>query len=155
MPKKRDSDYYEERLRKGHPAVYSDLRAGKHRSVRAAALAAGLIRRPTRLQALKREWNGASAADRIAFLKWVKSSVVRSATSGRLIATSDGRLLPHVVPVLSGWLKANRLRPGRIMKEIGGTNYNWKMSRAIFHGEPLPKPVLDKLAIWIRRKGLL
>jgi hypothetical protein len=60
MSKKRASSYFRARLRRDHPLVYGDLLAGRFASVRQAALAAGLIRLPTALQGLKREWNKAS-----------------------------------------------------------------------------------------------
>ena len=155
MTKKRDSLYYEERLRKGHPGIYRDLHAGKFSSVRAAAISAGLIRQPTRFDALKREWRGASAADKVAFLKWLKSRTTKSTSGPISIATPDGRLKTPVVSALLNWLKSTRSRPGRIMKEIGGSNYDYRMSVALLHNEPLPKPILEKLALWVRHQRLM
>ena len=57
MAKKRDSAYYRERLKRDHPNIYSDLVAGRYKSVREASAKARLIKIPSRLDALKREWN--------------------------------------------------------------------------------------------------
>ncbi|WP_156380785.1 hypothetical protein [Pseudolabrys sp. Root1462] len=154
MTKKRDRSYYEERLRKEHPGIYRDFRAGKFSSVRAAAISAGLIRQPTRVGALKREWRGASAADKVAFLKWLKSGTAKSTSGTVTIAMPDGRLKASVVSALLDWLKSTRSRPGRIMKEIGGSNYDYRMSAALFQCDPLPEPILEKLALWMRRQRL-
>lgn len=38
----RDSAYYEQRLKNEFPLFYADLRAGKHKTITEAAIAAGL-----------------------------------------------------------------------------------------------------------------
>ncbi len=42
MPKKqkRDNAYYEERLKSDFPKIYADLKAGKHKTITEAAIAA-------------------------------------------------------------------------------------------------------------------
>lgn len=67
----RDNAYYEERLKRDHPAA--DLRAGKHRTVTDAAIAAGLKRPRTRSQELKNAWSKASAREQNDFLCWLAS----------------------------------------------------------------------------------
>lgn len=42
---KRDNDYYLDRLRSDHPAIYADLRTGKFKNPSEAFLAAGLRKR--------------------------------------------------------------------------------------------------------------
>jgi len=73
MKKKRDAAYLKKRLAKEHPTILADLDAGRIKSISAASAKAGLIHLPTRLQALKREWKGASDAQRFEFIKWLSS----------------------------------------------------------------------------------
>lgn len=46
MPKKqkRDSAYYEKRLKNQFPLIYADMKAGKHKTITEAAIAAGIKR---------------------------------------------------------------------------------------------------------------
>ena len=72
MKKKiRDSAYWLGRLEREHPDIYADHRAGKISSVREACIRARLIRQPTRLDALKREWKKTGYRDRKAFVDWI------------------------------------------------------------------------------------
>lgn len=57
----RNADYYRRRLEREHPAIYADLKAGRYRSVRQAALAAGLIHLRRLLNALQRAQSVADA----------------------------------------------------------------------------------------------
>lgn len=78
MPKtqKRDSAYYEERLKNEFPLVYADLRAGKHKTITEAAIAAGLKKPRTRLQELKNAWVKASSSEQGDFLLWLTGTGV-------------------------------------------------------------------------------
>jgi len=152
MTKKRDSAYYRRRLEKDHPAVYRELLSKKHRSVRAAAAAAGLIHLPTRVDALKREWTRATAPERSAFVAWLKAGA-KSKPRIVTIADKEGRLRPDVRSFLADWFKANRLTPGRVLKTLGFTNHDFRLFRAVYHREPLPKHILDRLAPWLVAQG--
>ena len=152
MPK-RNSTYYRKRLEREHPAIYRDLVAGRYRSVRQAAAAAGLIHLPTRLQNLKREWNRASSAERREFVTWLKSTLRSALPSGKVVATPDGKLISRARAFLLDWLRRNGARPGRIMKAIGFSNYDSRLAQALDSGKPLPKDVLDPLSRWMERNG--
>lgn len=67
----RDGAYYEERLKREFPAIYSDLKAGKYRTVTEAAVAAGIKQTRTRLHELKNAWTKADGVERRAFLDWL------------------------------------------------------------------------------------
>jgi hypothetical protein len=152
MAKRRDSAYFRRRLEKEHPAIYRELLSKKYPSVRAAAAAAGLIHLPTRLDALKREWRRATASEQRAFDAWVKAGA-RPKPRIPAIADKERRLRPDVRSFLADWVKANRLTPGRVLKAIGFTEYDFRLSRAVYHREPLPKRILDKLAPWLVAQG--
>ena len=87
MPKKqkRDSAYYEERLKNEFPLVYADLKAGKHRTITEAAFAAGLKKSRTRLHELKNAFEKATISEQAAFLGWLAAqafSVAPSSSAG-------------------------------------------------------------------------
>ena len=67
------------RLKRDAPQIAERYARGEFRSVRAAALAAGLITEQSRLERMLREWDRLSTDDRRAFLKRV------SETAGRLL----------------------------------------------------------------------
>ncbi|MGB3815992.1 MAG: hypothetical protein WA950_22450 [Shinella sp.] len=54
---KRDRAYYEERLKRDHPAIYAELINGKYQTVTEAAIAARLKKPRTRLLELKNAWS--------------------------------------------------------------------------------------------------
>jgi hypothetical protein len=151
MSGKRDSAYYRARLRREHPTFFADLVARKYSSVREAAAAAGLIRLPTRLDALKREWNKASEIQQIEFIKWSKVGTPKGVV--KPIADSDGRLRADVRAFLSHWVTSHRSKPGRIMKEIGLAGFDWTLSAAITRGHGLRPAVIPKLSGWLTKQG--
>ena len=59
--KGRGRDYLLARLERDRPEVLAELRAGKHKSVHAAALAAGLIKAPVKLSAIDKARRALSA----------------------------------------------------------------------------------------------
>ncbi len=58
-------------MAKGRPDILERMKAGEFRSVRAAAIAAGIVKVPTRLQQLQRVWKKLSAKEREDFFEWV------------------------------------------------------------------------------------
>lgn len=151
MTGKRGAAYYRARLRRDHPTIFADLSSGKFVSVREAAAAAGLIHLPTRLDALKREWQGASEPQRDEFEKWLKTGALKRV--GKPIANSDGRLRSDVRVFLSGRLKSIGWTPGRLMKEIGFKRYDYTLSSAILSGTTLRPAVIPKLTAWLKIEG--
>lgn len=157
MAKKRDSNYYRERLRREHPAVFKDLQAGRIPSVRRAAAQAGLIRLPGRLDALKREWRKANDGDRQEFAEWVReqlsSSVVVPAEvvddlppfqepeperpKDEPLVDGSGLLLPDIVGRVETILSARKIRPSALM--VPALRREWR-----------PNPgFLTRLKAWI------
>jgi hypothetical protein len=63
-----DASYLARRLKRDHPDIFDQLAAGQYRSVREAAIAAGLITVPTGLVLLRRAWAKATTEERAAFL---------------------------------------------------------------------------------------
>jgi len=153
MSKKRDSRYFLKRLEREFPAIYSAYRTGKLRSVREAAIRAGLVRKPSRTDALKREWKKASVSEKREFLIWIKAGSVRTSSSAKtLIVDTAGRLTPPVASHLGNWLKTYKVTGGQIMKQIGFKNGDSRLAAAI-NGAPLSAEIVPKLAHWLARHG--
>jgi hypothetical protein len=150
MKKKRNREYYKKRLAKDHPALLAEVHSGRL-SVRAASAKAGLIHLPTRLDALKREWNGASELQQDEFKEWLKAGALKRV--GKSIADADGRLRSDVRAFLSHWVKSNRSKPGRIMKEMGFSGFDYTLSWAISDGHGLRPAVIPKLSDWLTKHG--
>jgi hypothetical protein len=151
MTGKRDAAYYRARLRRDHPPVFAGLSSGKYSSVREAAAAARLIHLPSRLDALKREWRGASGIQQIEFVKWLKAGAPKRVAKS--IADAEGRLRSDVRTFLSHWIKSNRSKPGRIMKQMGASVHDYRLSMAIYGGHELPLEVISKLKDWLPKHG--
>jgi hypothetical protein len=158
MGGKRDSAYYEGRLRRDRPAIWKAYKAGAHKSVREACIAAGFIRPPGRLGVLKREWRRATPAERRQFLEWAKTGSHEAGKkvptpSPRPIADADGCLSPHVVAFLKTWIGAHRYKAAWIMQDIGLSRSDYTLNQAIFGGTRLREAVIPKLAKWLSSKG--
>jgi hypothetical protein len=157
MGKARDSAYFESRMKRDHPKIYAELKAGHFPSVRQAAAAAGLIHLPTRLGALKREWKRAGRGERRDFVLWLKGKIPASAPTPspttRPIIDRDGHLRPAVIKFIKDWTVAKRVSPGRVMKEMGFSNFDYTMSRALGRREPLRLAVILSLGGWLAREG--
>jgi hypothetical protein len=153
MSKRRDSAYYEGRLKRDFPRIFSDLRAGKFKSVRQASAAAGLIHLPTRVDALKREWTRATTREKNEFVAWTKGRKAALATASVPIIDAAGHLQPAVIGFINGWTKDKRIKPGNIMKEMGFKNSDYTLSHALKRGAPIRSAVIAPLEGWLARKG--
>jgi hypothetical protein len=166
MPKKkiRDAEYLRRRLARDFPAIYADLVAKKYTSVNAAAAAAGLIRLPTRLDALKRAWKKSSVKEQVEFLKWVRSRLPRrtalppatapaSAPASSAMADPRVRLKAEVRRFLADWLSRTKSRPARIMKEMGLSRHDVTLNNAILRNEPVRKHIAGRLVSWLAKNG--
>jgi hypothetical protein len=59
------------RLQRDHPKIFQAYQAGKYRSARAAAIAAGIVRVPTPLEAAQKAVSKLSAGDRRRLMQWL------------------------------------------------------------------------------------
>jgi len=153
MTKKRASAYYEERLKRDFPTIFSDLRAGRFKSVRQAAAFAGLIHLPTRVDALKREWKRATTREKNEFVAWTKGPKGASVAPSMPIIDAAGHLKPAVIRFIRGWTSDKRITPGRIMKEMGFKNFDYTLSHALRRGAPIRFAVIAPLERWLVLKG--
>jgi hypothetical protein len=157
MPKKRDSAYFMARLKREFPTVFADLRAGKIKSVRQAAVKAGLIKMPSRLDALKREWKRAAPSQKDLFLRWIKTTRIglKSATKIKPpIVDAERRLRPDVRIALQNWLSTNHSKVADITTEMGFPSLDPSLSLAIRRSYKIRPDMIAKLEHWLKLKGL-
>jgi hypothetical protein len=157
MTKKRDSDYYAKRLKRDFLPIFADLRAGKFKSVRQAAAFAGLIRLPTRVDALKREWKRATPAQRKGFLTWVNTSGIglKKVTGIKPPIVDAGRYLkPDVIAVIKKWLAANHAKASDIVIDLGLSPLDGSLALALKGVYRLRKEMIVELESWLKIKGL-
>lgn len=150
--KKRDSAYWRGRLEREHPAIYAKLLSGEFPSIRAACAAAGLIRLPTRFDALKREWRRATNAQRKAFVGWLEGGKSRALTPAELIDT-DGHLTLSVIQQLERLMEAEGIKMGQLMTRLGYSKLDGSLGSVMRHRlRPNPE-LLTRLAKILRGRG--
>ena len=155
MPRKRGSAYLEKRLKRDFPSIFTDLHAGKIKTVRQAAIKAGLIKRATRLDALKRDWKRAAPFERNSFLSWIKTSRIGLKTvTKRPIVDTDRRLQGDVKLVIERWLKTTNSTASDITKEMGISSLDGSLSLALLRSYRINAAMVSKLEHWLQRKGL-
>jgi len=64
-----NADYLASRIKRDHPDIHNRMKDGKYKSVRAAAIDAGIVKIPTALDQLRKAWAKASADERATFLR--------------------------------------------------------------------------------------
>jgi hypothetical protein len=75
--------YLARRIARDRPDILHRMKAGEFRSVRAAAIEAGIVKVPTALDLLRRAWEKATDEERVAFLEHVESEQVAGTAVGR------------------------------------------------------------------------
>lgn len=152
----RDSAYYEDRLKRDYPSIYADLKAGRHRTVTDAAIAAGLKKVRTRLLELKNAWAKADAAEQADFLKWLMSSGALSSSSPSSTASAgttgiaiDRRLTPVASRRIGLIISKRQLAMGDLMVELGYPPINASVGMALARGTRLRPDVILALERWL------
>lgn len=151
---KRDSAYYEERLKRDHPTIYADLRAGRHRTVADAAIAAGMKKVRTRLHELKNAWSKADAAEQRDFLRWLAAAGVSlpaatGTSSSSTSITIDRRLTAAASRRIEEIVLKRSLKAGDVMAELGFSKLNASVGMALARGTQLRPDVIAALEKWI------
>ncbi len=156
MPKKqkRDNAYYEERLKSDFPKIYADLKAGKHKTIAEAAIAAGLKKSRTRLQELKNAFNKANKSEQADFLDWLTAQghlTGRGSAAGTSSSTiaMDRRLLPVARARIEEVMTKRGLSKGDVLAEMGFLKLNPSLGRALHRGDRLQPDVITALEKWL------
>ncbi len=153
----RDSAYYEGRLKREFPAIYSDLKAGKYRTVTEAAVAAGIKQTRTRLHELKNAWTKADGIERRAFLDWLiaegvlttRAAPTRRVHSGPALATSDRYLTEPASKRIREIMARRHLKMGDVMFEMGFPKLNASLGMALHRNTQLQPDLLAELEKWL------
>lgn len=152
----RDRAYYEERLKRDHPSVYADLKAGKHHTVTDAAIAAGLKKVRTRLLELKNAWAKAHPREQDAFLKWLKVSgavppgfPAATPVIGPAGLAIDRQLTPAACRRIKLIMLKRHLAVGELMVELGYPALNASVGMALARGTRLQPDVIAALEKWL------
>jgi len=69
-----NADYLTARIARDHPEVLEDMKAGKYKSVRAAAKAAGIIKERTALSTVIAAWKKLTDTEKHLFTEWLKDN---------------------------------------------------------------------------------
>ncbi len=156
MPKKqnRDNAYYEERLKNEHPDIYADLKAGKHKTITEAAIAAGLKKSRTRLQELKNAFDKADKAEQADFLGWLTAQghlagPISAASTANPSIAADRRLLPAAKARIEEIRGKRGLEIGNVMAEMGYNTHDQSVSRALRRSTRLQPDVIKALEKWL------
>lgn len=150
----RDAAYYEDLLKRRHPIIYSELKAGKYRTVTDAAIAAGIKRTRTRLQELKNAWSKADRPEQREFLKWLQSEI-KSKLPTSVVSmpstpiTIDRRLVPAVATRIREIMFKRGLKMGDVMAEMGFPRLNASLGMALFRGTRLQPELIKSLEEWL------
>jgi hypothetical protein len=71
LPKGTSSKRLAARISRDHPEIAARVKAGEFRSMRAAAIAAGIVRVPSALEVAQKAYRKLGPKERAAFLAWV------------------------------------------------------------------------------------
>lgn len=153
----RGNTYYEERLQREHPSIYSDLQAGRYRTVSEAAIAAGLKHVRTRLHELKNSWSKAAIIEQAEFLRYLMGSGIVLPTSPPSLGKSDiainRKLTPAACQRIQHIMSKRGLEPGDVISEVGYLRLNASLGRALARGTKLQPDMIKSLEQWLAKNS--
>jgi antitoxin (DNA-binding transcriptional repressor) of toxin-antitoxin stability system len=69
----RGTDYLAARIKRDHPEIAEAVERGEYRSIRQAAIAAGIVKSPQPIDTAKRAWTRMSEIERALFIEWINT----------------------------------------------------------------------------------
>lgn len=175
-PQKRDNEYYLERLRIDHPAIYADYQAKKFKNAAEAFVAAGLRKERSALDVLRTAWSKASAAEQDAFKaligcvssgKTAASAAIHPpkvvvlgqqqtrappASASRSSRAGRRHLPPSLLVAISAMMDQRGLTTGDIMHEIGRNPLNPSLGNALNQGWRVAEDMVIALENWVSQQ---
>jgi len=161
-PQKRDNQYYLDRLRNEHPAVFADFQAGKFKSAAEALVAAGLRKPRSQLDVLSSAWSKASPTERDTFKAQIgcsapaPASVVPAVVSAVIAppgqarpAKGKGQLTPALAADVTAIMARRGLKNGDVMREIGFKHLDASLGRALGRGDQVQNRMINALEDWV------
>ena len=150
--KKRDSAYYLKRLQHDYPAIYAKVSSGEISSVRAGCIAAELIRPPTPLGALKREWRRASPKERRDFLDLVTGKTPLGPAPVDL-TDKDGFLTVNVIKQIKETMNTGPKWKGDVSEELGYKRVDPRLGLAMARRSKPKEEFLKRLGRLLRSRS--
>ena len=163
-PQKRDNQYYLDRLRIEHPAVFADYQAGKFKSAAEALVAAGMRKPRSQLDVLSSAWSKASPTERDAFKALIGCVTLAPVSLAPAVVSAGiappGQARPakgkdHLTPTLAADVTAimdrRGLKIGDVMREIGFSHLDASLGRAIARGDQVQNRLISALEIWVQK----
>lgn len=171
--RKRDNQYYLERLRDEHAGIYADYQAGKFKNAAAAILAAGLRKQQDILVVLKSAWNRADTAEQEAFkllIGCVPPAVALSPTAtaspAALFPSTHGhasqnatilqtkrKLTPVLAAAVRQIMDRRKLKTGQIMREMGMDPRDASLGMALHRDTQVRDDLVKALDVWIEENS--
>ncbi len=150
---KRDKAYYEERLIREHPEIYTDMVDGKYSNITDAALAAGLKTKRTRLHEMKNAWGKATRDEQREFLRWlhadIKTKLPVTPLSASMPIAHDRKLLPDAIARVKDIMSKRRLKLGNVMDEMGFIRLDTSLGMALRQKTRLQPEMIAALEKWL------
>jgi hypothetical protein len=162
----RGADYYMGRVRAADPNLYEQWKRNEI-SANEAIYQAGLKRRPTPLDALKRNWRNANEKERDQFLHEIGAVVgapllgpsgtphtaPKTLKTGRASWRTDsaGRLTEGTVTRLRACMGALGLSNAGLMAELGFNIHDWRIAGVLERRTAVPTDLEGPLQAWLAR----
>lgn len=147
--RRRDRLYWLKRLRAEYPGLAEQVDRGAL-TVRAACIKARLIKSPSRLDALKREWKKANLSDKRAFIMWLKASVSGKPRIEPL--TASGYLTTAAIKQIHKIMADECLKPGQVMAQMGFKRLDPRLGFALRGDRKVNPEFAEKLEAWLSRR---
>ncbi|MGO4917581.1 hypothetical protein [Pseudogemmobacter sp. W21_MBD1_M6] len=171
MKQIRDNEYYEDRLKTEHPALFADVVAGRLSKAQAFRKA-GLKKPRTRLQEMTNAWDRSTSAEKHAFLAHIGMASPLIATSGvkppaavsmtsasptSITAATSKRpaptyheLQPKIAERIQDIMDKRKLKPGDVAEELGFKRLDASLPTAIVRGTRINSRMMAALALWLK-----
>lgn len=157
-PQKRGNDYYLDRLRIDHPAIYADLQSKKFKNATEAFVAAGLRKQKMALDTLLSAWSKATPAEQAVFrarIGCVAAPLPIGARPGLLSTATQksSRDLRHLPQQLEKDLRTlmdqRGLTAGDVMRQMGMKPLNASLGMALHRATRVSDTLISALTKWV------
>ncbi|CCQ72725.1 hypothetical protein [Magnetospira sp. QH-2] len=145
----RGSSYWLGRLSSEHPSIHARVKSGEIPSVRAACIQAGLIKKLTPLDILRREWMKASEEHRAEFLEWAKSTSGNGPTKKTDLVGPDGYLTGQTVARIKFLIAARGQNQADVMEFMGYKRLDRRLGLAMKGNWPPTRDFVEQVQRWI------
>ncbi len=171
--RKRNNQYYLDRLRDEHAGIFADYQAGKFKNAAAAILAAGLRKQQDILVVLKSAWNRADAAEKDAFKLMIgcvapatvlpptataspvplSPSTYGHANRNATVLQATRKLSPVLSAAVRQIMDRRKLKTGQIMREMGISPLDASLGMALHRDTQVRDDLVKALEVWVEKNS--